>query len=316
MNSFLGNEHLKAEFKNKGPSNTILLSGPSLIGKRTFAKILAKQILCNSFEKKPCNSCISCDKIAKDIHPDVKIYDFAEKQIPVSVAREICADSQVMPNESAYKVYIIAHADRLSSISQNALLKTLEEPEDFVRFILTCENVSALLPTVLSRCTVYHLAPLSFEDTVKALRSKYGNNENIEKVAQASSGVLGQAQNMLENENDSDILDVLEFVKAINSRSELKILDFLLTFEKKDRQSFKKFLQNFIFFLHSAISVDTDLGNEYFAFTDEAIKFLRYYNRNKIYKLYDYVTQLIIDCDFNASLSAMLAAFAGKIYEE
>lgn len=120
------------------------------------AEFFAKSAVCSG-EDKPCDNCKNCLKADKGVHPDIiKLQPSgAMKNYPIEEIRRIKEDAFIMPNEAAVKVYIFNDTDNISVVSQNALLKILEEPPKGVIFILTCESKAHLLDTIISRATVF-----------------------------------------------------------------------------------------------------------------------------------------------------------------
>lgn len=123
--------------------HTLLIEGPEGSGKKTAAWQAAKTLLCEG-EPKPCGRCAHCVKADKRVHPDVRYYTVPEgkKEFPVETVREIRQDAYIAPNEGARKIYLIDRAHAMNAAAQNALLKIIEEPPDFVNFLLLCENRS------------------------------------------------------------------------------------------------------------------------------------------------------------------------------
>ncbi len=154
---FIGNDKAKQLIKYQVCSNrlphAIIIEGEEGLGKRTFAREIALNLLCRG-EEKPCRSCSQCSKVMHGVHPDVFEYSAtgAPQSFKVKTVRDIIDDTYVKPNEADYKIYILGNCQGMNASAQNALLKVLEEPPEYVLFILTVTNKSALLPTVLSRC--------------------------------------------------------------------------------------------------------------------------------------------------------------------
>ena len=117
---------------------------------------LAAAMLCTSEGVRPCRVCRDCKKVFRAVHPDVLYTDptggAKMGSIKVDQVREIVATAHLVPSEGKSKVYVLRSADKMNPQAQNALLKLLEEPPSSACFILACENASALLPTVRSRC--------------------------------------------------------------------------------------------------------------------------------------------------------------------
>lgn len=134
-----------------------MLVGPEGQARDEAARRLAAAMLCSGDEP-PCGHCRDCRKVFSGIHPDVTLITRQEgtgglhREILVEQIRQAAASAAVAPNEAARKVYIIAQADRMNRLAQNALLKVLEEPPGHACFILCTTAADALLDTVRSRC--------------------------------------------------------------------------------------------------------------------------------------------------------------------
>lgn len=121
-----------------------------------LALTAAQALVCSNAEK-PCGKCAACIKAQSGSHPDILTYYGATgaKGIKVDHVRDIISKAYIIPNEAEVKVFVILGADTMSEAAQNALLKIIEEPPQFTRFILVCGAASQMLPTVLSRCAVF-----------------------------------------------------------------------------------------------------------------------------------------------------------------
>ncbi|MGE4352477.1 MAG: hypothetical protein AB7D36_00130 [Oscillospiraceae bacterium] len=131
----------------------------------TLGRQLAALMLCSENGETACGVCKNCRKILSGIHPDVitvtrPLDDKGKpkREIYVAQIRDLGADSAVLPNEADKKVYLISDAEYMNLQAQNALLKLLEEPPEYVRFILCVENPGALLDTIRSRCVALYAA--------------------------------------------------------------------------------------------------------------------------------------------------------------
>lgn len=153
----------RAELENRlaarrFPHAVLLETGDADLARRA-ALTIAAGLLCRSGGVRPCGQCAACVKVRSGSHPDLLILEGSggQRSLHVDVIRSLRRDSLVLPNESEVKVYILLGAQDMSEQAQNAILKVLEEPPESVRFILTCDDRSHLLGTILSRCTLYSL---------------------------------------------------------------------------------------------------------------------------------------------------------------
>ena len=181
-------------------SHAVLIEGEKGTGKRELAIWLAKALLCKS-AKRPCGSCAICRKIEDGNHPDVEIYDgsgFA-RSFHIESIREIKNSLWLAPNESEQKVYILLEIQNMTAEAQNALLKSLEEPPEHARFIMTCDNRRSLLDTIISRATVYTLEPPTREECERELEKRFHeiSSEEARLAAIAFGGNFGAASDAI-----------------------------------------------------------------------------------------------------------------------
>lgn len=153
----------RAELENRlaarrFPHAVLLEAGDADLARRA-ALTVAAGLLCRSGGVRPCGQCAACVKVRSGSHPDLLLLEGSggQRSLHVDAIRSLRRDSLVLPNESEVKVYILLGAQDMSEQAQNAILKVLEEPPESVRFILTCDDRSHLLGTILSRCTLYSL---------------------------------------------------------------------------------------------------------------------------------------------------------------
>lgn len=168
LNGFSGSDDVKAQLElafNAGRlPHAMILEGP----KSCLPEILAKAAVCLNDDEKPCGHCPGCVKARAGSHPDIFTIDgdANPRAFPVDAIRKIRSDAYIKPNEAPNKIYVLLGAQNMSEISQNALLKVLEEPPDNVLFILTAASASALLPTIRSRAQIFSLEGAPAENDV------------------------------------------------------------------------------------------------------------------------------------------------------
>lgn len=144
--------------KDKLP-HAILIRGGNPEQKGQLSAYLARAFVCEAANK-PCGMCSHCQKAKKGSHPDIITLDptaDGEKTFKIALVRELKDDAYIISNEARSKVYILKAADKMNIQAQNALLKLIEDPPQFARFILECESSSAMLATVMSRVTLFDI---------------------------------------------------------------------------------------------------------------------------------------------------------------
>ena len=157
----VGQQHVLTALANGLSQNKVhhayLLSGTRGVGKTTIARILAKSLNCaQGVTATPCDQCEHCQAIDQGRFVDLLEVDAASRT-KVDDTRELLDNVQYKPAQGRYKVYLIDEVHMLSKHSFNALLKTLEEPPEYVKFILATTDPQKLPITVLSRCLQFHL---------------------------------------------------------------------------------------------------------------------------------------------------------------
>ncbi len=163
-----------------------LFSGTRGVGKTTIARIFAKGLNCEQgVTATPCGQCDTCREIDEGRFVDLLEIDAASRT-KVEDTRELLDNVQYKPARGRYKVYLIDEVHMLSRHSFNALLKTLEEPPEYVKFILATTDPQKLPVTILSRCLQFHLKHLD-NTQIQSQLEKVLTQEQVEHEARALS---------------------------------------------------------------------------------------------------------------------------------
>ncbi|MBR3834155.1 MAG: DNA polymerase III subunit gamma/tau [Lachnospiraceae bacterium] len=203
-----GQEHIVTTLKNQIKHNRVghayLFCGTRGTGKTTIARLIAKAVNCeNPVDGSPCNECESCKAIAAGASMNVIEIDAASNN-GVDSVRQINDAVRYSPSAGKYLVYIIDEVHMLTNAAYNALLKTLEEPPEYVKFILATTDVQTIPVTVLSRCQRYDFKRISLEiiaDRLEELLKREGipaTREAINYVAKAADGSMRDALSILD----------------------------------------------------------------------------------------------------------------------
>lgn len=203
-----GQEHIVTTLKNQLKADRIghayLFTGTRGTGKTTVAKIFARAVNCEEpTENGPCGHCRTCQAIANGSSLNVIEIDAASNN-GVDNIREIIDEVSYRPTEGKYKVYIIDEVHMLSTGAFNAMLKTLEEPPEYVIFILATTEVHKLPITVLSRCQRYDFRRISIDTIADRLRDLM-EQENVQVeekalkyISKTADGSLRDALSLLD----------------------------------------------------------------------------------------------------------------------
>ena len=188
---------------NKVP-NAYLFTGIRGVGKTTIARIVAKALNCsNGIENKCKVKCDNCDAITNSNHIDVLEMDAASRT-GVDDVRELIEFSRYGPTSSKYKIFIIDEVHMLSKQAFNALLKTLEEPPEYLKFIFATTEIKKIPVTVISRCQRFDLSRIKSSELfsfIKSIKDKEGGkitDEALKLIVKISEGSVRDALSLLD----------------------------------------------------------------------------------------------------------------------
>jgi len=231
FSEMVGQQHVLKALENALNQDRLhhayLFTGTRGVGKTTIARIFAKCLNCQSgVSAEPCGTCSICTSIDQGRFLDLMEID-AASHTGVDSIRELLDNTQYTPTQGKYKVYLIDEVHMLSSSSFNALLKTLEEPPEHVKFLLATTDPQKLPVTVLSRCLQFNLKAMSasqISEHLKVLLEKERitfEEEALELIAKSAHGSMRDALSL----SDQAIAHGNESLKAAEVRSMLGLVD-------------------------------------------------------------------------------------------
>lgn len=262
FDDIVGNEKIIANLKstiiNGNVNHSYIINGPEKSGKKLIAKSFSMLLMCENSNKKPCLKCTSCKSFISNNNPDLFFIKAKNKNILIEDIREkVIKNVKTKAFKYKYKIFIIDSADTMTIQAQNSILKTIEEPLPNIIFILITKNYKRLLSTILSRCIIFKMKPIS-----PKIIEKYLENKNVDAIkasifASYAQGSLGVAislstsnefvelrEDIIQDIDKLDDLDLIQMYKFIDKldkkREEIDIIlnIFLITY--RDALIFKK----------------------------------------------------------------------------
>jgi DNA polymerase-3 subunit delta' len=245
----IGQDHLTEYFKKAIATGEVahayIIEGEMRSGKEFIARVFSEALLCEGEGEKPCGKCQSCLQMENNAHPD--FYNIVhDKPGLISVADvrdQVVKDINTKPFKGKYKIYLINEAEIMNEVAQNTLLKTLEEPPEYVVIILLTTSKEKLLPTIQSRCVKLSLKPVEKKILKKYLMKEFKIPDYKADIAVSfSQGNFGKAKMLIMNEDFDKMkteavsllkhiseMDAPDIMEAINKIKEYKYdeIDYL-----------------------------------------------------------------------------------------
>ncbi len=231
--------------QNKIP-NAFLFTGIRGIGKTTIARIIAKALNCENGLENICkdNFCKNCNEIVSSSHIDVLEMDAASRT-GVDDVRELIEFSRYGPSLAKYKIFIIDEVHMLSKQAFNALLKTLEEPPQYLKFIFATTEIKKIPVTVISRCQRFDLSRIKFEEMfnyikkIVKIENREVSDEAIKLISKISEGSVRDALSLLDraliNQNKSiDLNTAKEIFGYYEKTSLIELFENLFSGNEKE----------------------------------------------------------------------------------
>lgn len=247
-NNKIKNELIKA-FNTNSVAHSYIFSGQYGIGKKQIAIEFAKMILCLNKDKSPCGECKSCIELENDNNPDFNIIK-PDGKIKIEQIRKMLEKVYEKPIISDKKVYIIDDAETMTIEAQNCLLKTLEEPPEYIVIILITSNESNLINTIKSRCLKLTFNSLENGELKQYLENKLEFQNISETMLENFEGSVGKALKVKEKQELYSNMETT--LKNFNCNSVIDLINNA-TEIYKGKENINEILEYFnIYFLKKA----------------------------------------------------------------
>lgn len=242
---------LMAGLRHGRTRHAYLITGSQNIGKRTLAHSFAAALNCthDEVEQRPCWTCRSCKWVLSGNHPDLiyAVNDPVTGAIRIDAVREVMRQLALKPFIARFRVAIFDEFDRAAPRTQDALLKTVEEPPPHAVILLMAQRPEHILPTIRSRCQALPLRPAPTERVRQLLIARGASDDQATLIARLSSGRVGWALQALEQpevlEDRANILNLLSEAVRGNRLTRFTIAETISAEASKDRDALRYLLE-------------------------------------------------------------------------
>ena len=178
-------------------SHAFLFAGPEGLAKTVFARELGAALVTSCGG---CGVCAECERARRGLHPDLHVVEREGDVFRVEQVQPIIADLGLKPFSGSRRVWVLPEVEYLNAAAANKLLKSIEEPPDYVFFLLVTDRLERVLPTIVSRCQLVEFKPLSDEQVTEYLTERYAlGGEEAVALARLSGGAVERAQRLAED---------------------------------------------------------------------------------------------------------------------
>ncbi len=263
---------LSSQIKSGKIPHAYIFMGQNGVGKRYTAIELAKILNCttNDFKQTDigaCGRCSNCEKITKNIHPDLHFIDFVkqaelededldkQKTIKIETIRYMQKEVSTKIHEGKWKVFIVEPAEKMNAAAANSLLKTLEEPPENTIIILIARHKETIPPTIVSRSQTLFFQPLDLQEIANYLMLNHSlTSAKANEIAALSEGSIEDAANLISGTESEGlslwykikneklyISDILDLSRGISRNEAVEYIDAMIAEAKKE---FRMYPQN------------------------------------------------------------------------
>ena len=300
-------------------SNAYIFEGIDGVGKKLCAHIFANAMVCSS-ENPPCGVCSFCIQAKAKTLPDIITVekDADKTQIGVDNVREqVIAEAYIRPRNARRKIFIIEQGDILSIEAQNALLKILEEPPEYVTFIICVTSKEMLLPTVLSRSQTVSFFPLSTDLVEKYIKENENTEKDTKTIAKLSRGSIGTAKALIADDAKSARIEKSLRCFLNLSKGALSVRE-MTEFLSEEKENITEVIDYFLAFLRDCVLLKTGVLKSiiFSDYISDMRVFTQNLSKKELISAFDKLTELHISLSQNLNFNATVSDAVVSIWEE
>ncbi len=297
--------------------HAILLCGERGVGRRVMANYIAKQFLCGAA---PCESCPTCSRIDAFAHADIIFvkrecggkYNLDETgKNGLTSLRRVMESIVIKPNDGAIKIYVFEDADEMSVQIQNTLLKTIEEPAPFLRFIFTCQSVDNIIETIRSRVTDFDVPAPTAAECAQCLTEGGTPAKQAQELAEMMSGNIGKCLDVLSGGGDTPYMECAKKIAAAAAAKDGYATAAALS-EQSGRTEFAETLGYLTEILRDALSLRCG-GEAFSCGKQQAQQLAKAYTEEQILSKLDAVFKVTADTALNLNMALTASYLTSKL---
>lgn len=290
--------------------HALMFSGRSGSGRKTMARYAAQLLLCQS-PHKACGECAVCRSIENDAHPDVIFVKRAcEDKYKMEQFREVLLDTVIKPNNGEFKVYVFEDCDTMRQEHNNALLKLIEEPAEYLRFVFTCANTGVVPETILSRVTEFEVPDTPQEDCIRALMDSGVDEKQSRELSEMFSGNIGECRAALDGGDEAALIETAKkSAAALGKRDRFGLSAALL--ERTARAEFSRVMEYLTRLLRDALALKYGGEAEFFG-KAESKKIADSFSEEEIMNMLDTMVEIAKNEIYNLNVSLTAAYFVSR----
>jgi DNA polymerase-3 subunit delta' len=303
--------------------HTVIFSGVKGVGKSVCARFLAALLICeNVSNNEPCGVCRQCRRVAARIHPDVITPEKSGKLGIYSrdTMRGICTDAYIKPNDTDSKIYIFTDFENTEPVSQNVLLKIIEDPPEGVHFLFTVRETGRILPTILSRAAVIDVPEAPENAVFEALRqTEVFTAEDCARAVKAFHGNIGECLGFLCNPEQAKLItDTQKLTDALVKNREYDFLAALAgAGESKER--LRELIMLCCKVIRDAVvmgdlRISTENRDLLGCYTEGSLALSKRISRKRLLDIYDALQKCANNLDFNVNVGLTSASLCAEVF--